>query len=268
MKQLAGEVVQTTTGSPMELTATSSSGPVDGFRVWALGSRLEKAWTVVGALLTGLGILGVVLSGGGIFPEPAGRAISVAIAILGATLSYLATKSFESRQQLAQERAVTNLAERARSAPAEPKLAWDLARIKLENYLDRNLRQVSSIYYLVVVVMFFGAALILFGIWKAIQIPGAIAPASLAALAGVIVQIIGGTLMLVYRSTMEQAKDYVVVLERINAVGMSINILEGIKSSDPKLRDTAKVQLAHELLGMYDARPRKNKWPERTRPVT
>ena len=145
---------------------------------------------------------------------------------------------------------MTALEERARAEPAEPKLAWDLARIKLESYLDRNLRQVSSIYYLTVVVMLFGMGLISIGIWRAIFVPTAIQPAALAALAGVIVQIIGGTFLLIYRSTMAQANEYVIVLERINAVGMSINILEGIESAS-EMRDDARVQLSTSLLSMY-----------------
>ncbi|XJJ66296.1 hypothetical protein WBP07_12590 [Novosphingobium sp. BL-8A] len=160
--------------------------------------------------------------------------------------------SFEFRNKVREDEEVVELQERVRAEPEKPQLAWDLARIKLESYLDRNLRQVSSIYLLTVTVMLFGMGLIGVGVWRSITDPSTIQPASLAALAGVIVQIIGGTLLLIYRSTMGQAKDYVVVLERINAVGMSINILEGIQTAT-EMRENARVQLSTRLLEMYDS---------------
>jgi hypothetical protein len=139
----------------------------------------------------------------------------------------------------------------SRKNPAETRYAWELARIKLESYLDRNLAQVTSIFRLTALVMGCGIGLIGYGVWRAMQRPEVIAPSILAALAGVVIQIIGGTLLVVYRSTMAQAKEYVVVLERINAVGMSINILEGISDVDAAARNAARAQLSRDLLGMY-----------------
>jgi hypothetical protein len=176
--------------------------------------------------------------------------IGVALGVVGLLSFGIAQGSFEFHKAQAKTEAVNALEERARTEPAEPQLAWDLARIKLESYLDRNLNQVSSIYYLTLFVMVFGMGLISIGVWRAINEPAAIQPAALAALAGLIVQIIGGTFLLIYRSTMAQAKDYVIVLERINAVGMSINILGGVESAT-KLRDEARVQLSTNLLSMY-----------------
>jgi len=50
---------------------------------------------------------------------------------------------------------------------------------------------------------------------------------------------------------MAQAKEYVTVLERINAVGMSIQILQSIEGAEPLLRNTARAELAKDLLRMY-----------------
>lgn len=146
---------------------------------------------------------------------------------------------------------VSALEERVRENPREPKLAWDLARVKLESYLDRNLRQVSAIFFLVLLVMTCGMILIFVGVWQALRVPTSLAPSALAAFAGVVVQFIGATFLIIYRSTMEQAKNYVVVLERINAVGMSINILESIEDPDAGIRNRARADLSRDLLGMY-----------------
>jgi len=41
----------------------------------------------------------------------------------------------------------------AQAAPEKSKPAWDLARVTLENYFNRNLIQISSIFWLSVAVM-------------------------------------------------------------------------------------------------------------------
>jgi drug/metabolite transporter (DMT)-like permease len=244
-----------------------SVSAADPFSVYAQGRRSERLLILAGAALFLCAGLVFVVKFSGV-TDTRITSLAIGLALFGTICMALATASFESRQKLAGALAVTQLEERARTEPSEPKLAWDLARLKLESYLDRNLRQVSSIFYLVLLVMTFGMALIGMGVWQAIQKPDSITPAALAALAGVIVQVIGGTFLLVYRSTMAQAKDYVVVLERINAVGMSINILEGVDPSKSDLRDKARVELAQDLLGMYNAAKSKKQRSFRNRQGT
>jgi hypothetical protein len=141
--------------------------------------------------------------------------------------------------------------QRARDHPEQPMAAWDLARVKLESYLDRNLSQVSWIYFLVLVIMGVGFALIGVGIWHVYGSPETFGASIVAAVSGVVVQFIGATFLLIYKSTMAQARDYVTVLERINAVGMSIQILESIEGTEPQMRNDARSQLARDLLRMY-----------------
>lgn len=216
-----------------------------------------KPWERLTIYVAGFGLIFVISVAsasvfGYILPQTVDY-IAVLVGVFSTIAAGFAGSSFEYRKQNVKSEALYALEERVRSDNSEPQLAWDLARIKLESYLDRNLRQVSSIFYLTLLVMIFGMALICVGVGRSIYAPNATTPAILAALAGVLVQMIGGTFLLVYRSTMAQAKDYVIVLERINAVGMSINILEGIESAT-ELRDTARVQLSSNLLGMYDPR--------------
>ncbi len=135
--------------------------------------------------------------------------------------------------------------------PNEPKLAWDLARIKLENYLDRNRSQIKSIYYLSVFAMIIGFGLIIFGSYMSFLKPDNIQPALVTAVSGLIVNFIGATFLIIYKSTMEQAKDYVNVLERINAVGMSVQIIETIDEKHLQLREETKAELIKKLIDLY-----------------
>lgn len=135
--------------------------------------------------------------------------------------------------------------------PTEAKTAWDLATLKLESYLNKNLQQVSAIFYLSASVMLVGFGLIIFGVYKVFQNPTLINPAIIATVSGIIVNFIGGTFLLIYKSTMKQAKNYVDVLERINAVGMSIQILENISKDKLELKDDTTAEIAKELLKIY-----------------
>ncbi len=227
------------------------------FEIASKGSTWEKRLLALAAFLivAAFGIL--ITTTVGYLPNFAIR-ISLGLGMIGVALLIGVGASFDYHRLEARSQFVTEIQERARAQPDEPQLAWDLARIKLESYLDRNLAQVSSIYYLTLIVMTFGMSLIGIGVWRAIMVPQALQAAGLAALAGVVVQIIGGTILLIYRSTMAQAKEYVIVLERINAVGMSINILEGIKEA-ANLRDEARVELSTTLLSMYSTKTGKSK---------
>lgn len=188
------------------------------------GERLQGSFAIPSAVIAALGLL------------------------LGSTTSTIARH--KSRQEF-DERRYFAAEERTLEHPEMPRFAWDLARIKLESYLDRNLNHVTAIFYLTAIAMTCGAGLIGVGIWKSMHDPEGMAPAILATLTGIVLQAIGGTFLVIYKSTMQQANKYVVVLERINAVGMSINILETIDDADRSARDTARIQLAKELLSLY-----------------
>ena len=54
---------------------------------------------------------------------------------------------------------------------------------------------------------------------------------------------------------MVQAKDYVTMLERINAVGMSVQILETLGEDNRDFKNQTTAEIARQLLSMYSARP-------------
>ena len=123
--------------------------------------------------------------------------------------------------------------------------------MKLENYLDRNLSQIKSIFWLTVLVMTTGFTLLIVVAYEGFQDPKNFNASIFTTVSGVVVSFIGGTFLVIYKSTMAQAKDYVTMLERINAVGMSVQILETLNDSDKQLKH--QTPPAHVLHGSQKA---------------
>lgn len=134
--------------------------------------------------------------------------------------------------------------------PEKAKPAWDLARATLEAYFNRNLTQITSIFWLSVVVMLVGFGIIIWGISHAIQSPDAFAPAAIASIAGIITEFIGATFLFIYRSTIEQAINYSRTLERINSVGMAMQILDTMpdETKADDLKSNTKATLVELLV--------------------
>lgn len=177
--------------------------------------------------------------------------VAAATGIIGLILQLIAV-AYE--QNLSNEKNAEIIVEQEKKVadhPNEPKLAWDLARIKLESYLNRNISQVRSIFSLSVFVMIVGFGLIIYGSIMVFKDPKNLSGSIVVAIAGLIVNFIGATFLIVYKSVMEQAKDFVNVLERINAVGMSVQIIETIKDSHLQLKEETKAELSKKLIDLY-----------------
>jgi hypothetical protein len=187
--------------------------------------------------------------------SPLGSGASLVVMAIGYLLIYIVNKINKlddiHRRQERIEVAEQNL----RENPEKPQLAWELAQARLESYLARNLSQVRSIYVLTVMVMAIGFVLIGAGAYEAFQDEEKFKAAVLSAVSGVLVSFIGGTFLVLYKATMTQAKDYVTILERINAVGMSVHILESL--NDEPLKQEALAEIAKNLLQMYSVTPLK-----------
>jgi hypothetical protein len=146
-------------------------------------------------------------------------------AVIGAIVAVLQVRV--TSEQLRQSREKIDQAEsRVAEQPEKAKPAWDLARATLEAYFNRNLSQVTWIFWLSVTVMFIGFIIVGLGIAQAIQSPNILGPAAIASIAGIITEFIGATFLFIYRSTIQQAIDYSQTLERINSVGMAMQILD------------------------------------------
>lgn len=162
----------------------------------------------------------------------------------------------QSRAHQKQIEEVESAEQRVRENPQEPQAAWDLARIKLEGYIDRNLSQVSQIFVLCAISMFAGFGLIGYGVWRAFDGPQNLDAAIVAASSGVLVEFVSATFLVIYRSTIQQAQSYVTMLEKINAVGMSIHILEKMPGT---AAETARLEVALRLLSLYSTQPEPGK---------
>jgi nitrate reductase gamma subunit len=145
------------------------------------------------------------------------------------------------------------LRERVKEEPDKIEPIWDLGRANLQQYFNRNLRQISNIYWLSVAVMMVGFLLIMIGIAESFVVNvnsnnTVLTPALIGALAGVITEFIGATFLFIYRSTVQQATNYMKTLERINSVGMATKILDSISDNAQKLRDETKAEIVKLLL--------------------
>ncbi len=106
-------------------------------------------------------------------------------------------KEEETRQK------IDSIEEKADREPEKIRYAWDLARIKLEAYFDRNLTQVNAIFWVSVFVMAIGFGFILFGIVRSMNDPKTLTPSYVGAISGIVTEFISVSFMLIYRSTLK-----------------------------------------------------------------
>jgi TRADD-N domain-containing protein len=82
--------------------------------------------------------------------------------------------------------------------------------------------------------------------------------AKVAALSGIITQFIGATFLVIHRSTMAQANEFMTVLERINTVGMAVQVLDSIPETNAALKDKTRAEIVRLLLST-NTPPRTNR---------
>jgi hypothetical protein len=132
---------------------------------------------------------------------------------------------------------------KAQEISSNAKPSWDLARVTLEEYFNRNLAQITLIFWLSLVVMVIGFGIIIWGITQSSKSPNYFLPGIIAGVTGVLTEFIGATFIFIYRSTIQQAMEYLKTLERMNSVGMAIQILDTIpdnaQTSDLKSKTKA-----------------------------
>lgn len=174
--------------------------------------------------------------------------IAAVLGITGAAI-FLSLGTYQrALESTSHEKILREAEERARSHPQEPQAAWDLARVKLESYLNRNLKQVQWIFALTLFVMLVGFIIIGYGVFKVYESPENFKPSIVVTISGILIEFIAATFLIIFKATMEQARSYVAMLEKINAVGMSIQILDGTQTGDV---DSFRTQLAMKLLSLY-----------------
>lgn len=237
----------------MSLTPIDALVPIAGmlFKAVVKGSRRLRVLFFIAATSITLAIISAVVAEIIPFERLWFRIIAGVLGVIGGLLTLGIAAYQTAVDETARETEVERVAERVREHPNEPQVAWELARIKLESYLNRNLRQIGWIFVLTLLVMFVGFIIVGYGVVRVYQSPENFKPSIVVTLSGVLVEFIAATFLLIYRSTMEQAKEYVNILERINAVGMSVQILDSIESDVDGLRDRTRAEIAKDLLSLY-----------------
>ena len=214
------------------------------------GSRRIKALTISSIGLLVVGLILAALSDSKIISKVYGI-IGAMIASSGGVIILGLYAYQRNVEEIKEEEKITAVEIRFKENPNEPTAAWELARVKLENYLNRNLLQVRWIFIWTVIVMIGGFGIIGFGIMKAYDPSSNIGANIITTCTGLLIEFLGATFLIIYKSTIKQAKDYVTVLERINAVGMSVQILDSISKTELKLQDQTKAEIAKRLLELY-----------------
>jgi hypothetical protein len=129
----------------------------DLFVVGREGSKRVRAMIGVAIIIT---MASIILAFSGQFFGFYMRKIIELIAIVcgtiagGLALGIIAYK--RSAEETRREERIHEVERRVQQNPKETQTAWELARIKLETYLNRNLNQVRSILWLVLFVMLIG----------------------------------------------------------------------------------------------------------------
>jgi len=175
---------------------------------WRKGSRLTRILIFVGIISVSLGLAFSFAGENRLIIREVGNLIGgTLLGIGGAILLGIVARERLQEEERTQER-IERVEERARAHPEKPQLAWDLARAKLENYLDRNLRQLRSIFWLTSFVMLVGFAFVLFGLMRAYDRPESFPVSVVASVSGVLISFIGGSFLLIYRSVLTQTRGY------------------------------------------------------------
>ena len=154
----------------------------------------------------------------------------------------------ERESRAAAEKRIEQIEVQAAEEPEKTKFAWNLASKKLEAYFDRNLSQVRMIFLVAVGVMVVGFSFVLWGVMLAISNPASTRTSYVAAVSGIVTQFIGVTFMVIYRSTMAQANQFMEVLERINTVGMAVQIFDSIPEAEAQLKNSTRAEIVALLL--------------------
>jgi len=153
---------------------------------------------------------------------------------------------FESKRAEELRRSVERAEEAVKKEPEKPKHVWELSKAQLDEYINRNLAQVRQIFAITIGVMTAGFVLVVWGVYRALD--SQIQVAIVTAVSGIITQTIGATFLLIYRSTIKQANDYVGTLERINAVGMAVSIMDLIPDEKVEAKTKARLDIIKQIL--------------------
>jgi hypothetical protein len=117
--------------------------------------------------------------------------------------------------------------------------------------LEGNKKQTRTVFRATLTMVAGGFGLMCWAVWAGTVDASKEHVALIGAAGGGIVTFIGGTILVMYRSVVADTRSYVTILERINAVGMAVQILQSLDESNKAARDEARREVARDLLRMY-----------------
>ncbi len=176
------------------------------------------------------------------------RIVLTLIAAVGAALSAWKQRRQSQKDEADRKAKLEELEKKADVEPEKLKPVWELARFTLESYFKRNLSHVRAIFYVSIAAMVAGFVVIIWGIRISIVDPNGVKISLIASASGILTEFISLTFMAIYRSTLAQANEYVSVLERINTVGMAVQILDSMGERAEELKDLTRAEIIRMLL--------------------
>ena len=177
-------------------------------KAWIKGTRRVRTLIVVSAILMSIGIP-IFLISQNLFESPLGqigRVGGLMVAGAGFVLAFIISAIQQIKERNQSEQKIEEVERRVQENPRETQAAWELARIVLEKYINRNLAQVRAIFWLTSFVMLAGFTLIGIGSYQGFHDPANFNASILTSVSGVVVSFIGGTFLILYRSVMAQAE--------------------------------------------------------------
>lgn len=141
-------------------------------------------------------------------------------------------------------------------------------------YLERNLAQNKHVYTLTTMMFVSGFIMIAYAGWLSIEVIRAsevaanietasswTQPLSIIT-AGVLTEFLAATILIMFRSVFNQTELYFGSLERLNTVGMALQILDDLnddKGVEQQIKSTTKADLAKKLLEFHTVRKESSK---------
>lgn len=135
----------------------------DGNRKIRIAICASGVFVILGAIVVFLS--NILLWHNGL--QKVGETIGTAIIVVGAVIAVTIYVIQRSKEEFRKEQKIEAVEKRVQDNPRETQATWELARVKLESYLDRNLSQVKSIFWLTLLVMTGGFVLIGVGVYEA-----------------------------------------------------------------------------------------------------
>jgi len=161
---------------------------------------------------------------------------------------YFKTEKLSFKVSEIMEQAYINAQETHRDEPGKTKPVWDMAQLTLEIYFSRNLNQIRWIFWLSIAVISLGFILIICGVVVGYQNSQENwVVATIGGVAGVLTEFIGATFLFVYKSSMQQADRYTEILERMNFVGMAMQMLDSATEVNKSMTESSKVNSVNSL---------------------